>query len=83
MTLRVQRLPQAFTVLAGESLFMYVAHLLVLFSAGIGIGRVYRHSLSLPVAIGIAILLIVATFVAAYAWAVYRGRGPKKVATGS
>lgn len=59
---RIARLPRSLQILAGESLIVYVAHLLVLYGAGVGLSSTIGHTLSLPLAIaaGFAMALLMA-----------------------
>jgi uncharacterized membrane protein len=68
-TLRVDELPKWMTTLAGETLFLYVSHLLVLYVAGIGLVHWIGGSLSLGASITVALSLIVTCSLAALAWA--------------
>jgi uncharacterized membrane protein len=52
------RLPRWLETLAGESLALYVFHLQILFAAGIGLVALYGRSLSLPVALAVAVAMI-------------------------
>ncbi|MFO0714314.1 MAG: heparan-alpha-glucosaminide N-acetyltransferase domain-containing protein [Sandaracinus sp.] len=79
------------STLAGETLVLYVAHLLVLFADGVGPGRVWAHALSLPATIALSIAMVIGSAIAALAWARFwppiearwmpwlrPGRGPAK-----
>lgn len=68
LTLRVRRLPRALETLCGETLVLYVSHLLVLFPAGVGLVYVVGPVLSLPAAIGVAIALMALSSALALAW---------------
>ncbi|MGF1467749.1 MAG: heparan-alpha-glucosaminide N-acetyltransferase domain-containing protein [Sandaracinaceae bacterium] len=57
----ITRLPRWAEVLAGESLSLYVSHLLVLYIGGIGLYRLYGHSLDLATSMTVAIVMIVLT----------------------
>lgn len=65
---RIEKLPRVLQVLAGESLMLYVSHLLVLYGSGIGLYHVLGHSLSLPAAIGVAAVMIVMTAAVGLGW---------------
>jgi hypothetical protein len=62
-------LPRWGTTLAGETLALYVVHLLVLFAEGIGPGRVWAHALSLEASLGLAIAMVAGSVAAALGWA--------------
>ncbi len=57
-TVGVTRLPRVITVLAGQSLFLYVSHLLVLYVGGVGLVRWIGPTLSVPEALGAALTMI-------------------------
>ncbi|GAB4112509.1 MAG: hypothetical protein OHK0013_48360 [Sandaracinaceae bacterium] len=62
-------LPAWGRTLAGETLALYVVHLLVLYAEGIGPGRVFAHAWSLPASVAAAIVLAVVSALAALGWA--------------
>lgn len=55
---RITRLPRALQILAGESLVLYVVHLLILYGAGVGLYRTIGHSLPLPAAIATGFAMV-------------------------
>ncbi len=59
---RIPRLPRFLQILAGESLILYVVHLMVLYGAGVGLYRIIGRTLPLAVAIptGFAMITIMA-----------------------
>lgn len=59
----VDRLPRWMEILAGESLALYVSHLLVLYAGGIGLYRLYGHSLDLVTSMAVAIVMIIVTLI--------------------
>jgi hypothetical protein len=61
-------LPAWGRTLAGETLALYVVHLVALYAEGIGPGRVFAHAWSLPASVGAAIVLTVGSAMAALAW---------------
>lgn len=67
-SLRVARLPRVAETLAGETLAMYVSHLLVCYGAGIGLVHLVGHTLSLPAAIAAAAGMVVATALFGVVW---------------
>lgn len=69
---RITELPRALRTLAGETLVLYVSHLLILYVAGIGLARVIGPTLSAPGAIGVAIAVIVVSVGIALSWAAAR-----------
>jgi hypothetical protein len=54
---RVARLPRALEVLAGETLTLYVAHLLVLYPSYVGLAHHVGSTLDVPVALAVAVAL--------------------------
>lgn len=71
----IERLPTWMTTLAGETLFLYVSHLLALYVGGIGLVHFWGGQLSLGESLAAALALIVACALAALAWA---RRGEKR-----
>lgn len=59
---RIPRLPRFLQILAGESLILYVVHLVILYGAGVGLYRWVGRTLPLPVAIatGFAMAVVMA-----------------------
>lgn len=68
-SLRVRRLPEVLTTLAGQTLVLYVVHLVVLHAHGFGLLALLGPTLSPAAAVGVALLLIAASTAAALAWA--------------
>jgi acyltransferase len=62
-------LPRWATVLAGETLALYVVHLLVLFAEGVGPGRVWAHALSLEASLVLALAMLAGSVAVALGWA--------------
>jgi hypothetical protein len=62
-------LPAWGTTLAGETLALYVVHLLVLFAQGIGPARVWPHALSLEASLALAMAMLALSAAAALGWA--------------
>lgn len=62
------RLPRVLQVLAGESLAIYVSHLLVLYGAGIGVTALVGHTLSLPAALAVGLAMVLGAALAALGW---------------
>lgn len=74
-TRRIERLPTWMTTLAGETLFLYVSHLLALYVGGIGLVHFWGGQLSLGESVAAALVLIAVCALAALAWA---RRGEKR-----
>lgn len=68
-TVRVEKLPKWMTTLAGETLFLYVSHLLALYVGGVGLVHFVGASLSVPVSVAMALVLIAGCSAGALAWA--------------
>ncbi len=62
-------LPAWGTTLAGETLALYVFHLLVLYAEGIGPGRAWAHALPWPAASALAVVMVLASAAVALGWA--------------
>lgn len=58
----VSALPRPLVVLTGETLVVYVFHLLALFLPHAGPARLFRHTLELPVAMLVAAAMLVVSF---------------------
>jgi uncharacterized membrane protein len=67
-SLGVARLPRTLETLAGETLSLYVSDVVVLYGAGVGLSALVGRSLSLPQALGAALIAIVATAAVGLAW---------------
>ncbi len=67
-TARVRRLPATLRILAGETLALYVSHLLVLYGSGVGLVVLVGHRFGLASAIVAAIAAIVLSAVVVLAW---------------
>lgn len=65
---RLQRLPHMLRVLAGETLSIYVIHLVLLFSGGVEIARRVGPTLDLPRALLLAAAMVAVTAAAALGW---------------
>jgi hypothetical protein len=55
---RIPRLPNVLSVLAGESLILYLAHLFVLYGLVVGINRHVGHTLPFPTAMLVATAMV-------------------------
>lgn len=75
LTFPVERLPRALETLCGETLVLYVAHLLIIFPAGIGLVQWVGPVLSLPAAMALAVVLMGISSALALAWHA-RGKRP-------
>lgn len=62
-------LPAWGDTLAGETLALYVVHLLVLYADGIGPGRLWPHALPLLAALALAALMVALSIAVALVWA--------------
>jgi uncharacterized membrane protein len=62
-------LPAWGRTLAGETLALYVVHLLVLYAEGVGPGRVFARTCSLPVSVAAAIVIVGLSAGVALGWA--------------
>lgn len=62
-------LPRWGTALAGETLALYVTHLLVLFAPEIGPGRLWAHELTPARSLGLAAVMVAGSVGVALAWA--------------
>lgn len=71
---RVVALPRTLRMVAGETLVLYVSHLLMLYVAGIGLARLIGPTLPLAAAIGVAVAVIVASTGIAVAWGRWEDR---------
>lgn len=67
-TWRVQRLPRFVTDLGGETLFLYVSHLLVLYVGGVGLARWLGGRLDVGESVLAAVLMALACSAAGLAW---------------
>jgi uncharacterized membrane protein len=76
-TARVSRLPRIVTVLAGQSLFLYVSHLLVLYAGSFGLARAIGPTLSVHAALFAASLMVLASGAGALAFARSRFTRPR------
>ncbi|HJL16349.1 MAG TPA: heparan-alpha-glucosaminide N-acetyltransferase domain-containing protein [Sandaracinaceae bacterium LLY-WYZ-13_1] len=65
---RLGRLPGPLQALAGESLMLYVSHLLVLYAGTFGLYRILGHSLALPEALGAAAAMTVGAAAVGLGW---------------
>jgi uncharacterized membrane protein len=74
-TAKVARLSAPLETLAGESLVIYAFHILVLYGAGFGFASVVGPRLSLVGALGVAVLMLVASAAVGLGWARWKGRG--------
>ena len=68
------RLPRLLEAISGETLVLYVAHLLVLYPTGVGLVHLVGPTLSLPAAIGVALGLMLLSSALAAAWHARRVR---------
>jgi hypothetical protein len=67
-TLRVTRLPRFVTDLGGETLFLYVSHLLALYVGGVGLARWLGGQLDVRESVIAAAAMVLACSVAGLAW---------------
>jgi hypothetical protein len=65
---RLEALPRFLRVLASETLFLYVSHLLALYLAGVGLSRVLGPTLSTGAAVAVAIVMILVCSLGALGW---------------
>lgn len=65
---RIRRLPRFLQILAGESLMLYVFHLMVIYGSGVGLYRLIGHSLSLPEAFMVALGMILLSGTVGLLW---------------
>ena len=65
---RIERLPRVLQILAGESLMLYVFHLLVIYGSGVGLYHLFGRSLSLPAALLVALVMILLTASVGLGW---------------
>lgn len=65
---RIARLPRVATILSGQTLALYVSHLMVLYAGGVGLMHLIGHTLSLPAAILAAASMVVGTAAFGLAW---------------
>ena len=75
---RLSALPNALRTLAGETLFLYVSHLLALYVAGVGLARVIGRTLGLGAAITMAIAMIALCSTGALAWSRWKSSRAKR-----
>lgn len=68
-SLRLTRLPEVLTTLAGQTLVLYVVHLVALHGAGVGLLALVGPTLSPAAAVLVALVLIAVSVGAALAWA--------------
>jgi uncharacterized membrane protein len=73
-TANVVRLPTALTTLAGQSLFLYVSHLMVLYVGGVGLVSAIGETLSVTEALLAALAMIVVTVSGALVYARLRAQ---------
>lgn len=64
----LSRLPKPLETLAGESLMLYVFHLVVLYEGTIGLYRLFGHALDLPAAVGVAGVMVLVSAAVALGW---------------
>lgn len=67
-TWRLERLPRALAILSRETLAIYVSHLFVLFSAGVGLVALLGPTLDLPSALAVALLMVFFSATVALGW---------------
>lgn len=68
----IPKMPAAASILAGETLALYVSHLMVLYAGGVGLTHLIGHALSWPEAILAALAMVTATAAAGLVW--HRGK---------
>lgn len=68
LAMAVRRLPRVLETLAGETLVLYVSHVVVLYAGGIGLAHVVGRTVPLPQAIAAAIFAVLATAAVGIAW---------------
>lgn len=64
----VGRLPRRLEILAGQTLVLYLSHVMVLYGAGVGLAHVIGRTLPLPQAIILAAAMILATAAVGLGW---------------
>lgn len=70
--LRVPRLPALWTRLAGETLFLYFSHVVILYAAGVGLGARIGRTQPLTVCLAVAFVLLAACSAGAVAYRTLR-----------
>lgn len=75
LTARVRRLPRVLETISGETLGLYVAHLLILYPSGIGLVHLVGPVLSLPAAMAVAAVLIITSSALVLGWRARKQRG--------
>ncbi|MEM6730941.1 MAG: heparan-alpha-glucosaminide N-acetyltransferase domain-containing protein [Myxococcota bacterium] len=64
----IRRFPKVLRTLSGETLFLYVFHLVVIFSLPFGVSRTIGRTLSFPEALGVSAVMLVLTATAGLGW---------------
>ena len=64
----VARLPRVLETLAGETLIIYLSHVVVLYAAGVGLADVVGRTVPLPQALALAAFMIAASAALGLAW---------------
>lgn len=65
---RIRTLPRFLQILAGESLILYVVHLVIVYGAGIGLARSIGHTLPITAALPIAFGMVIAMAFVGLGW---------------
>lgn len=68
VSFRIKRFPKLLRTLSGETLFLYVFHLVVIFSLPFGVSRTIGRTLALPQALVVSCAMLVVTVAAGVAW---------------
>ncbi len=76
LTARVRRLPRALETLSGETLGLYVSHLLMLYPSGIGLVHLVGPVLPLPAAMAVAAALMATSSALVLGWRARKQRRP-------
>lgn len=64
----ISSFPRVLKILSGETLFLYVFHLVVIFSLPFGVSASIGRSLSLPQSLGVSALMVAITVAAGLVW---------------
>ncbi|MEO1301797.1 MAG: heparan-alpha-glucosaminide N-acetyltransferase domain-containing protein [Myxococcota bacterium] len=68
VSFRIKRFPKLLRTLSGETLFLYVFHLVVIFSLPFGVSRTIGRTLALPQALVVSCVMLAVTAAAGVAW---------------
>lgn len=72
IALPIKRFPKFLLALSGETLFLYVFHLVVIFSLPFGVYRMVGKTLSFPQAFGVSACMLLLTAAAGLGWARFK-----------